>query len=491
MTDAPRITIVIPMKNEAASIGRCLEAVMRQAGAPTFEMVVIDSGSTDGSVEIARRHPVRLIEIPPERFNHGLTRQLGAEQGHGEFVVFLVADAEPVDEHWLANLVKPLLADKRVAGAYSRQEVRPGSDPIAAWHQRQWVVSDAESRVFGLDVNKSDEQEGSFGWFEGLAPDQRHRLANFDDVSSCIRRTALEQFPLREVPWAEDLDFSLRAIRAGWKIAYAADSAVWHTHATTAAYMFKRRWIDAKVIREHFGYVTTPSPASAVRQSLSLLSDHGGAILRSESSPLQKMKWMASNAPVSLAMAAGAWLGGRELSMKGIAWDALRDFKKGKMLEGSPSQVAPTVFTITGERFPTLMMHPNARMAWRMRLPDEAVLEAYVGIKPEAWKQVAPVTFRIELDDGTATDLLFEHVMNPRDSVEDREWGFFDLDLSPFGGQKVELILSTEASPSDYGWAGWGLPRIYSPEKGWRERAEDAVWQRLNRRLGRIAVRHV
>ncbi len=99
---------------------RCLEAIARQEVGEDVEVVVVDSGSSDGSAERARRLGARVHEIPPEEFSHGGARNLGAKLAAGDIVVFTSQDAYAADENWLAALVAPLRERAR-----RRRRLRP------------------------------------------------------------------------------------------------------------------------------------------------------------------------------------------------------------------------------------------------------------------------------------------------------------------------------------------------------------------------------
>ncbi len=102
---APVISVVIPVKDGGAGLVRCLKEVGAQKLDEPVEVIVVDSGSTDGSVEVARRHGARVHRIPPHEFSHGASRNLGAQLATGELLVFLSQDAIPVDRNWLARLI--------------------------------------------------------------------------------------------------------------------------------------------------------------------------------------------------------------------------------------------------------------------------------------------------------------------------------------------------------------------------------------------------
>ena len=115
------ISVVIPVKDGGADLVRCLDAIARQEVDDEVEIVIVDSGSSDGSVEIARARGARVHEIPPEEFNHGRTRNLGAGLASGDVLAFTSQDAFAADERWLSRLVAPLRAGRAVAGVYGRQ----------------------------------------------------------------------------------------------------------------------------------------------------------------------------------------------------------------------------------------------------------------------------------------------------------------------------------------------------------------------------------
>jgi hypothetical protein len=97
-------SVIIPTKIEEDNIGRCLEAVSRQSADFPFEVLVIDSGPQDRTMEIVRKYPARLLEIPPSEFHHARTRNLGGMVSSGKSLVFLSGDAFPADKGWLSAL---------------------------------------------------------------------------------------------------------------------------------------------------------------------------------------------------------------------------------------------------------------------------------------------------------------------------------------------------------------------------------------------------
>ena len=128
MTD-PVASIIIPAKNEASHIRACLDAIFSQDVDAPFEVILIDSGSTDGTPDIVAGYDVRLHQIRPEDFGHGRTRNLGARMSLAPVLVFLNADAAPTHSGWLRGLISELEPPK-VAGAYGRQIARDDAYPM-------------------------------------------------------------------------------------------------------------------------------------------------------------------------------------------------------------------------------------------------------------------------------------------------------------------------------------------------------------------------
>ena len=113
---------MIPAKNAGEEFALTLEVIPSQADIEP-EIIVVDSGSTDSTVALARRFGARVFEVPPESFDHGRTRNLGLSKASGEFCVLLSQDAVPVGETWLSKLLEPF-SDSHVAGSRRSQSWR-------------------------------------------------------------------------------------------------------------------------------------------------------------------------------------------------------------------------------------------------------------------------------------------------------------------------------------------------------------------------------
>jgi len=238
----PRASVVIPVCNGGERLRDCLEAVAAQKLPGGHELIVIDSGSADGSDEVAAGYG-RLVRIPAGSFNHGLTRNLGVSLARGKSVALLVQDAVPLGSDWLAALVEQAERPE-VAGAYSRQLPRLDCPPFIRARLERWSAGRTERREKTL----AGEAE-----LNSLPPAERIDRLSFDNVSSCVKREAWSRFPFPARRFGEDVHFSKAAQLAGMKIVYEPASAVEHSHANSLWYEFRRVYLDHRNWREAAG----------------------------------------------------------------------------------------------------------------------------------------------------------------------------------------------------------------------------------------------
>lgn len=208
----PSTSVVIRCFNEEQHIGRLLRGLIRQTSPPD-QIVLVDSGSTDRTLEIASQFPVEVHRIEPEAFSFGRSLNVGCRASTGELLVFASAHVYPVYDTWLEHLVAPF-ADSSVALAYGRQI---GGDEAAY----------SERRVLAR-------------WFPPTsAARQDHPFCN--NANASIRRSVWESQPYDEtLTGLEDVDWAKRAIAAGHVIAYVADASVVHVHDQTWSELVNR-----------------------------------------------------------------------------------------------------------------------------------------------------------------------------------------------------------------------------------------------------------
>jgi len=233
------ISIIIPTKNAGAEFDKCLAGISQQKTKHKYEVIVIDSGSTDNTLNILAKYPARLIKIAPEEFGHGKTRNLGARLAQGDYLVYITQDAIPANGNWLDRLIKDMRQDTQIAGAYSRNLPKPGCGPSdARYIARAWGDNWELKEITDYDAYKKDYK----------------KLVFFSNISSCIRKEVWEELPFSEdLIMTEDQDWSKRVLEAGYKIVYEPESVVYHSHTYTRKQLFKRYFDAGAAHKQVFG----------------------------------------------------------------------------------------------------------------------------------------------------------------------------------------------------------------------------------------------
>lgn len=251
-TDTVKAAVIIPTKNPGEIFRRVLPAVCAQKAAFPFEVLVIDSGSKDGTVEFVRSFPdarVRLHEIAPAEFGHGKTRNLGVSLTSGEYAVLITHDALPADEHWLQAMVAAAEADPQIAGVFGRHLAYPDASPYTKRDlERHFINFTVEPVVWIQDRVQYDSDAGL-----------RQRLHFFSDNNALVRRSVWEKLPYPDVDFAEDQIWAEEALKAGWKKAYAHDGVVYHSHDFENIEKLQRSFDESYALFRLFGYVLTPN----------------------------------------------------------------------------------------------------------------------------------------------------------------------------------------------------------------------------------------
>lgn len=302
------VSVVIPAKNGRPTIGPCLDAVLAQDYDGPLEVLVVDSGSTDGTLDDVRARPaVRLHRIHPLAFDHGDTRNLGAGMTGGEAIVFLVQDAEPVGPHWLRNLVRNL-DDPQVAGAFSRILPRPEAGPLV----KQGCEGDL---CFG--TRRVESRMGDPAAWRAQDPHALRVACNFNDVSSVVRRSVWRRLPMLHGMFGEDIKFARAAIEAGWTIVFDPESQVLHSHEYDARTVYARTHVDAVLNMEHLR-----RPCVDTLKNALILTGRfwkaDRAALRAQGLPWpQRLKWGALSPVYHFAEFYGFWRGGRAAARSG------------------------------------------------------------------------------------------------------------------------------------------------------------------------------
>ena len=229
MTSPPQCSIVIRCYNEEQHIGRLLSGIMKQT-IGDVEIILVDSGSTDATLAIASRYPVRVLSIQPEEFSFGRSLNLGCRSARGEYIVIASGHVYPVYEDWLEQLLSPF-SNPKTALVYGRQR---GDE----------TTNYAERQIFAkwYPMHSNPQQENPF----------------CNNANAAIRREIWKRLRYNEtLTGLEDLDWAKRAMELNHHITYKAEAVVVHIHNETLSGIFNRYRREALALKrilpeEHF-----------------------------------------------------------------------------------------------------------------------------------------------------------------------------------------------------------------------------------------------
>lgn len=284
----PLVTVAVLTYNGEQYLEEILVAVESQQLDGDIEILVLDSGSSDRTLEIVRAHPaVRLHEIPNSEFGHGKTRNLAASLAKGEFIAYLTHDAIPADEHWLRELLAPMRDESTgIVAVMGKQIPRSGCFPLLKYEIQSVFAG------FGPDFGMTVFENTGFARSQA----QRDSLAFYSDVNSATRRRfLLDTIPYRDVRYSEDMLFGQDLIEAGFRKAYAPRGAVVHSNDLTLA-EYGMRMFDETVALRQIGKQIPPMRRRAqLRMTVRGIVSDSVRILRDDYSPAGKLSWLLRN----------------------------------------------------------------------------------------------------------------------------------------------------------------------------------------------------
>ena len=260
--DSPTLSVLLLTKNGGERFGQVLEALFACRGARQAEVILIDSGSSDQTLEIAARYPaIRRLDIPAGDFGHGRTRNLAARQARGDVLLFLVQDAVPAATDLIDLMLAPLIDDPSVAAVFARQEARADANPV----ERFYLASTyGEERQVRAPVPESGERT-------------RIRSIFFSNVCSAIRREVWRAIPFDEtLIMSEDQLWARQALAAGHRIVYEPTAVVEHSHNYRLAELFQRNFDSGYSLRG----IISDSPLQMARYELSHLASGMRELIR-------------------------------------------------------------------------------------------------------------------------------------------------------------------------------------------------------------------
>lgn len=313
-----KASVVIPTKNAGEHFREVLASVLSQSADFEYEVLVVDSGSSDGTVEYVRsiHDPrLRLHTIEPSSFGHGKTRNLGVSMTSGEYVALITHDALPAHSRWLSEMVAIADSDPDIAGVFGRHLAYPSANPFTV---RELVLHfEGFVRDPLVWLADTDRYRSDLGY--------RQYLHFFSDNNALIRRSVWRVHPYPDVDFAEDQIWAKLIIEAGYKKAYAHDAVVFHSHDYSVIERLQRSFDESFAFLRLFGYVLCPSVRMAFRSAVGL-TQRDLAFARS-SGLWRTHPWAVVRMPLdNLMRTLGHYFGGRGMTLpravrNALSWD--------------------------------------------------------------------------------------------------------------------------------------------------------------------------
>ena len=235
------VSVVIPTKNGGEEFESLLKTLRSQKHLKKkVEIVIVDSGSTDRTLAIAKEYGAKIIQIKPSEFSHSYARNLGAKNASGEYLLIMTQDAMPTGNQWIYHLYLALTCRENIGAVSCAEFVREDADlyyrAFTANHYQYLGVWESDS-IFTMPKDRN--------------PDEIRKNAQLSDITCFVRRDLFSRYKYRG-GFAEDLDLGMRLIEDGYQLAFLNSEMVIHSHTRDAFYYLKRRFIEFVTLKEIF-----------------------------------------------------------------------------------------------------------------------------------------------------------------------------------------------------------------------------------------------
>ncbi|PHX99428.1 MAG: hypothetical protein CK529_09475 [Rhodospirillaceae bacterium] len=295
-------SLVIPTKNGGDLFKTVVAGLQRQTIWPNVEFIIVDSGSTDDTIAIAKAAGAECYTIPPSEFNHGSTRDFAIGKASSNKIVLTVQDATPLDVQMIEKLLSAF-EDPEVVGAYGRQIPQPDADAITKRNLNTWLTGRTVREVRALPDPAA---------YDTWPPMERYLASNFDNVCSAIRKSEWEVRPFGRVDFGEDIEWAQSALIRGRRIVYEPTAAVVHSHDRPIAYEYKRTYVCHRKLNQLFGLHMVPTLGRAVQGWLHMMISDMGYTMRAKVPLATKIKLLAKLPALTAMQILGQYQGAKD-----------------------------------------------------------------------------------------------------------------------------------------------------------------------------------
>ena len=238
------VSVVIRVRNERDALVRTLERLQTQSFDGCFEVIVIDNESTDGSKDAAIEQGARVFTLPRDLFTYGRAINLGVARAQGAMVVLLSAHAWPLSTDWMQNMVDNLRSSAKTMGVFCRQVPN-------------YEIGTRETLRFALFDKGTTAITRALIEQRLAAGQSLYRASYFSNSAVILRKWAVQRFPMRDLPYAEENAFALDCILDGFEVLYTAEPYVVYMAPVSARglyHQFRRQMIAEKLIENSYAH---------------------------------------------------------------------------------------------------------------------------------------------------------------------------------------------------------------------------------------------
>jgi len=215
-----KASVIIITKNQKKLLQKSLPVLLNQDLKDDYEIIVVDSGSTDGAREYVQRLPIKLIKIKPKVFNFAAAFNTGAKVASGEFLIRLSGDVIPRKIDFISQMIKPF-QDPKVGATYGKYTITGRKGYTYPYFWSEWRFPSKETR-YSVKPNLLKMRTGS---------EHMTEVTNLAGGCCSIRRSIWKSRPFNEkMPAAEDAEYSIYLHLKGFDIVYNPEADVTHEH---------------------------------------------------------------------------------------------------------------------------------------------------------------------------------------------------------------------------------------------------------------------
>jgi len=240
------VSVVIPTNSDENSLNYLFSKINSQKGMKDLEIILINSGTYNLN-SLQKISNVKLINIPPEEFNHGTTRNLGASKARGDFIIFQSDDAMPSDNNLYYNLCTELFEHPDCGSVSARQIPKTDADLM--------FKSSITNHYKFLKHYHTKVEPNSF---DNLNVDQKRSVAQIDDVCACYKKNVFSKYQYTDLGYGEDLEMGIKLVKDGYYNSNFGRASVIHSHSRPAYYWLKRAFTETRICNPLLG-IKTPS----------------------------------------------------------------------------------------------------------------------------------------------------------------------------------------------------------------------------------------